>query len=223
MGAILISMLIGLKFTTMQTKSIEAFPAISGQDKVLNIPPKCYLLDLPAEVRNHITEILVEAERSNLKIDLVEKFITTPPPPIAKTCRQLRSEVLPMSFSRASCYVLDLDASDHWAKTKLWLEATPEYTPLIKEWKFYYFCKYHITKLHINFNLHDASGDSVCEMTMDRGRIKRTCVSAERWNIVKHEFKAVLRKCRLTGFSADEVIYLVNLMIDGEFSYHCKY
>lgn len=93
-------------------------------------PPPCAkktLLDLPAELRNAIYELVVFQQE--------HRDITRPQPPLTRVCRQIRSECVPISMQRNNFQAnfISVDAIEHFSKwiRQLGLEHGPHIGSLL--------------------------------------------------------------------------------------------
>ena len=95
---------------------------------------KMSLATLPAEIRNHIFSLAVVQDQPLRATTFTKSFRTYAipgPPPLARTCRQIRDEVLPIFYGRNT---LHFDFTK--VRFKMWLVAAvnriPEVSKLLK-------------------------------------------------------------------------------------------
>ena len=125
-------------------------------------PRRCYLLELPAEIRNYIVELVLNDTGKFSTWIMNDLNCGIDNPAIADTCRRLRTETLPVFYSQHSLHLQDLDLEGEWDEQKPWLKAIAEHIPFLGKLCMH-FCMIHQTML-------------VVEVKRYRGRCRVTCM-----------------------------------------------
>ena len=178
-------------------------------------PKKCHLLELPAEIRNYIVELVLRnADVFSSSIEIAMDY-RIPYPPLARTCRQFRTETLSLFYGQNAVILGDLDFRGEWDDRRRWLKTVAKHIPFVQELQMM-FCDYHRTWLVIEVK---PDGEGCCasvRINMDEpGDNGELCKATKKWSEIEDIVRETISSSTgRHGLTAGHYILAGDLMVD---------
>ena len=181
-------------------------------------PTRCYLLKLPAEIRNYIIEIVLTSQYPGILVDVNEGIDE---PGIARTCRQLRTETLSIFYSQNALHLSDLDMGGRWNGAKSWLKVVAKHIPFVQELRFM-FCDYHRTWLTVKVKPEGEGCRTTIKIGMDEpGDDGERCKAVLKWSEVEHALRGIFKPDQHRS-TAKNYILVGDIMVHTDGRYCCQ-
>lgn len=184
---------------------------------------RCYLLDLPAELRLHIIELALGTD--NVQVSLIydaKDANVLRQPHISQTCQLLRIESLPVFYGQRVFSWLDLDDSVQLEHLKSWLTASSKHTHFIQDIEMV-FCDIHLTKLKIEvrprsevyFDVRAMQNKYLRGWRRVQAAPKERCPTLKLFDKVEAELRDLFSSAGRNGLNANDYIGAANLLFTG--------
>ena len=140
---------------------------------------RCYLLELPAELRNTLCElVLLEHHAIDVNLDFRSGKFPEVQPPVTRVCRQIRSECLPVFYAvnAFSFLVPMLDSSVKLAApVEAAFDLIAPYSTYLKRFKVSIPCFIDYDPLFLEVTLIDGLGTTTLRTAIQSGDAAETC------------------------------------------------
>ena len=197
-------------------------PAVSETETIsAGKLPRCYLLELPSELRNCITQLAIIDETSTTPFVTIhdKDFQGAKQPSIAFMCHQLRAEALPLFYGQNTFCLYGIDAQ-RWKDCKLWLKAIQKHTHLLQAVNMY-FCTTHQAHLEIRITPNSKISHQVKAEPCYYADPREKCPVVEAGQESRYELQRIFDDPGQSGFTAEALIRAGNLMFAGDTRYWC--